>query len=117
MFSIVQANCPTRPIRMTAAQMRFVRFPVVFAVGFILRPGCVSCRSWWKRFIKDCTFYFQSIQRPSCIISVRRDLSSLHHKEILVKREEMAMVPTSLGEGHQQDGFQAIMRHMILYRE
>lgn len=50
-------------------------------------------------------------------MAIYRDLSSLHHKEILVKREEMAMMLTSLGEGHQQDGFQAIVRHMILHRE
>src|SRR5664280_2249936 len=117
MFSIVQANCPTRPMRMIAVQMRFVRFPVVFALDVILRPGFVSYHFSWKCFIKDCTFYFQSVQRPRCIISIYRDLPSLHHKEILVKREEMAMMLTSLDEGHQQDGFQAIVRHMILYRE
>lgn len=50
-------------------------------------------------------------------MAIYRDLSSLHHKEILVKREEMAMMLTSLGEGHQQDGFQAIVRHIILHRE
>src|SRR5664279_2057531 len=41
-----------------------------------------------------------SLQRewPSCITLNHREIPSLHHEEIIVKREEVAMILTSLCE-------------------
>jgi len=45
-----------------------------------------------------------SKQSPSCITLNHRELPSLHHEEIIVKREEVAMILTSLcdQEGKEQ---------------
>src|SRR5664280_1917777 len=37
-------------------------------------------------------------RHPSCITLIHRELPSLHHEEIIVKREEVAMILTSLRE-------------------
>src|SRR5664280_1219923 len=43
------------------------------------------------------------VQAPSCIILIHREPPSLHHEEIIVKREEVAMILTSLRDQERKE--------------